>query len=129
DPVQSAQAAALFQQAQTSDEIELVVSVVTWMEVFYVLTRAYDLPRAQAAGLLTELLHTGAVTCPESEAVQATLSRITGQKISFGDAYLAASAAAENAEVATFDQGIASFTGVRLYALGSPAKRSGKRRT
>jgi predicted nucleic acid-binding protein len=117
DPQQSPRAASLFQHAQSSDDIEMVVSVVTLMEVFYVLTRAYELPRAEASAVLTELLHTGVITCPDANTVLAALARITNQRTSFGDAYLAASAAAENEEVATFDQGVASFKDIRLYPL------------
>ena len=115
DPVQSPQAAALFQQAQASEEIELVVSAITVMEVFYVLSRAYGLPRAEAAGLLAEFLHTGVATCTEDEIVLDALGRITGQKVSFGDAYLAASTVTDNAEAASFDQGMRSFNDVRIY--------------
>jgi predicted nucleic acid-binding protein len=115
DRQQSPRAAALFQKAQAGDDIELLVSVVTLMEVFYVLTRAYDLPRAEASAVLTELMQTGVITCPDAEIVLAALARITGQKISFGDTYLAASAEAANEEVATFDQGVASFESLRLH--------------
>lgn len=52
--MQSRQAAALFQRAQAGEEVELIVSPVTLMEVFYVLTRAYDLPRAETSAVLTE---------------------------------------------------------------------------
>ena len=115
DPLQSLQAAALFQQAQASEDIELIVSAITVMEVFYVLNRAYGLPRAEVARILAEFLHTGVATCVEDEIVLDALARITGQKISFGDAYLAASTAMDNAEAASFDQGMRSFSDARLY--------------
>jgi predicted nucleic acid-binding protein len=128
DPVQSPQAAALLQRGQTDDELELVVSAVTLMEIFHVLTRAYDLPRTTAAGLLAELLQTGALTCPDGATVEDALGRITGQKISFGDAYLAAAAAAEQSEVASFDHGMAAFPDIRSYPFSPPAKRGETRR-
>ena len=115
DPLQSPQAAALFQQAQASEDIVLIVSAITVLEVFYVLSRAYGLPRAEAARLLAEFLHTGVATCPEDEIVLDALARITGQKTSFGDAYLAAATVADNAEAASFDQGMKSFPDVRHY--------------
>jgi predicted nucleic acid-binding protein len=117
DRKQSPQAAALFQREQGSDEIELIVSAVTLMEVFYVLTRAYDLPRAEAAAVLTDLLLTGSVTCPQGEIVLDALSRITGQKVSFGDAHLAACAVADGGEVASFDRGVGGLAGVVVYPL------------
>jgi predicted nucleic-acid-binding protein len=117
DPQQSPRAASLFQHAQSSDDIELVVSAVTLMEVFYVLTRAYELLRSDAAAVLSELLRTGVIMCPDADTVLAALARITNQKTSFDDGYLAASAAPENQEVATFDQGVASFKDIRLYPL------------
>lgn len=128
DPVQSPQAATLLRRGQTDDELELVISAVTLIEVFHVLTRAYDLPRAKAAGLLAELLQTGALTCPDGATVEDTLRRITGQKISFGDAYLAATAAAEHLAVASFDHGMAAFPDIRPYPLSLPAKRGDPRR-
>lgn len=115
DPLQSPQAAALFQQAQASEDIELIISAITVMEVFYVLSRAYGLPRAETARLLVEFLHTGVATCPEDEIILDALARITGQKTSFGDAYLAAATVANNAEAASFAQGMKGFPDVRLY--------------
>jgi predicted nucleic acid-binding protein len=116
DPKQSPQAARLFQSAQSDETLNLHVSAVTLMEVFYVLVRPYRLPRAQAATLLRDLLETGVLQCPEVRTIQDTLSRITSQKISFGDAYLAATAArVVDATVASFDEGLAQFRGISLH--------------
>jgi predicted nucleic acid-binding protein len=118
DPQQSAQAANLFRRSRDDGQLELIVSAVTLMEVFYVLVRTYALPRPQAARLLLDLLNTGALSSPDHLALQRSLGRITSQKISFGDAWIAGSAAAENAEIATFDQELGNSAGVKRYPLG-----------
>lgn len=116
DPKQSPQAARLFQRAQTDDTLQLVVSAVTIMEVFYVLIRPYKMARVDAAGLLLELLGTGVILCSEAAVVFDALSRITSQKTSFGDAYLAATAArTAGVSVASFDQGLRNFKDLSLY--------------
>lgn len=117
DPVQSPQAAALFRRAQADEHLELIVSAVTVLEVFYVLVRTYDLPRLDAAQLLIDLLSTGVLSSPDDPVLQESLGRITSQKISFVDAWIASSAAADRAEVATFDQRLAAFEDVKRYPL------------
>lgn len=117
DSRHSPQAARLFQRAQTDDSIQLIVSTVTIMEVFYVLVRPYKLRRTDAAKLLHNLLGTGILSCPEGEITLDTLSRITSQKDSFGDAYLAATAAGDAGSiVASFDHGLAQFDDVSLHS-------------
>jgi predicted nucleic acid-binding protein len=116
DPKQSPQAARLFQQAQTDDSIRLIASTVTIMEVFYVLVRPYKMARKDAAELLRNLLSTGVPSCPEAQITLDTLYRITSQKNSFGDAYLAATAAGDvGATVASFDEGLVQYGDVSLH--------------
>ena len=116
DPKQSPQAARLFQRAQVDESLQLIVSTVTIMEAFYVLVRPYKMARKDAAQLMRDLLGTGVLTCPEGAVVLDALSRITSQKDSFGDAYLAATAARDaEATVASFDQGLAQFDDISLH--------------
>lgn len=116
DPKQSPQAARLFQRGQVDESLQLIVSTVTIMEVFYVLVRPYKMARKDAAKLLRKLLGTGVLACPEGAVVLDALSRITSQKDSFGDAYLAATAARDaEATVASFDKGLAQFDDVSLH--------------
>ncbi len=116
DSKHSPQAARLFQQAQGDESLNLIVSAVTIMEVFYVLIRPYKMPRKSAARLLHDLLGTGVLECPERSLVLDALSRITSQKDLFGDAYLAALATRDGeATVASFDKGLAQFGDIKLH--------------
>ena len=121
DPVQSLAAAALFKRAEAK-ELHLMASPVTILEVFYVLARAYAMPRAEVARILRTLLGSGLVWCEDGGIALDALQRITSNKISFGDAYLMAAAALANEEIVTFDQGILAAKDVRLYPLNAIAK-------
>lgn len=125
DVRQSPRAAALFQLAQADDELELLVSPVTLLEVFYVLVRAYGLPRTEVAGLLGSLLGSGTVLCEDGGITLSALKLITSNQISFGDAYLAATALQAGEEIASFDQGMSAFKAVRHYPLGALGRKRG----
>ena len=124
DSKQSPQAAALFKLAQEDDELELIVSPVTLLEVFYVLARAYGLPRPEVASLLKSLLASGTILCQDGGLTLAALGYITSNKISFGDAFLAATATQAGEEIASFDQGMAAFKSVRHYPLDSLMRKT-----
>lgn len=125
DPQQSQTAAELFKRAQTN-ELRLIVSPVIVMEVFYVLSRTYAMPRPEVARILDTLLTSGLVLCEDNGITLDTLHRITSNKISFGDAYLVAAAAHTKEELVTFDKGIAVFKDARLFPLNSLSKSSKK---
>ena len=116
DPKQSPQAAELFRRAQAGAPA-LLVSAVTLMEVFYVLTASYKLTRPDAAGMLVALLNSGAVSCDDGDVTLDALQRITANKVSFGDAYLAATAEGAGEAVASFDKVLARFPGIRLFPI------------
>jgi predicted nucleic-acid-binding protein len=125
DPQQSRTAAELFKQAEKK-ELQLLVSPVTIMEVFYVLARAYGMPRPEVARILQTLIGSGLALCEDGGIALDALRRITSNKTSFGDAYLMAAAAQANEEIVTFDQGILASKDVRLYPLNSISKSSKK---
>jgi len=120
-PQQSQTAAELFKHAQTK-ELRLIVSPVIVLEVFYVLAKVYAMPRPSAANILQTLLTSGFVTCDDGGVTLDALGRITGNKISFGDAYLAAAAARAKEELVSFDKGMAAFKDARLFPLNSFSK-------
>jgi len=107
--------------------VELVASPVTLLEVFYVLASTYGQPRVAVAKILHTLVSSGLVVCQDGGVVLDALQRITANKISFGDAYLAATAVRAEEELAGFDKGLAAFKDAKLYPLESLAK--GARRT
>jgi len=125
DPLQSRTAAELFKQAEKK-ELYLIASPVTILEVFYVLTRAYAMPRPEVARILQTLIGSGLVFCEDGGIALDALRRITSNRISFGDAYLMAAAAQANEEIVIFDQGILASKDVPLYPLNAISKSSKK---
>jgi predicted nucleic acid-binding protein len=123
DPQQSQTAAELFRHAQ-SKQFHLIVSPVIALEVFYVLVKVYAMPRPDAARILETLLTSGFVVCDDGGITLDALSRITRNKISFGDAYLVATAARAKEELVSFDKGMAAFKDARLFPLNSLTKSS-----
>jgi predicted nucleic-acid-binding protein len=120
DAEQSPLAARLFNRAQ-SKEVQLLVSPVILLEVFHVLAGAYSMPRPQAAQILLMLVTSKLVQCENVVVTTDALQRITSQKISFGDAYLAASAVHTGVSVASFDRHLSEFKDVALYDLSKKA--------
>ena len=125
DPQQSPTAAALFKRAQAG-ELRLIVSPVIVLEVFYVLVKSYAMPRPEAANILDTFLASGLVSCEDGGITADALKHITNNKISFGDAYLVATAARTKQELVTFDKGVAAFKDARLYPLNTLSRGSSK---
>ncbi|MGO8764144.1 MAG: PIN domain-containing protein [Limisphaerales bacterium] len=125
DPQQSETAAELFKRAQTKD-LCLIVWPVIVLEVFYVLSKVYAMPRPEAARVLDILLTSGLVRCEDNGITLDALHRITSNKISFGDAYLVSVAARSKEELVSFDRGIAAFKDARLFPLNSLSEGSKK---
>lgn len=125
DPQQSPAAAELFRRAQAG-EWQLLASSVTVLGVFYVLVKTYSMPRPRAAGILATLLESGLVLCEDGGITVDALHRITSGKISFGDAYFAASAARAGEELVSFDKGMAVFKDARLFPLNALSTGSKK---
>jgi predicted nucleic acid-binding protein len=75
--------------------------------------------RPEVANILDTLLASGLVQCEDGGITLDALQRITSNKISFGDAYLVASAAHAKEELVSFDKGIAGFKEARLFPLNS----------
>lgn len=123
DPQQSQTAAELFKRAQAK-EFRLIVSPVIVLEVFYVLSKAYAMPRPEVAQVLDTLLNSGLVLCEDNGITLDALHRITSNKISFGDAYLVAAAAHAKEELVSFDKGMAAFKDARLFPLNSLSQSS-----
>jgi len=117
DPKQSPISAELFTSAQAG-ELRLIVSSVILLEVFYVLSGAYKLPRRRSAEILLTLVSSKLIYCDNIVVVTDTLNRIMAKNVSFGDAYLAASAVYKKEPVVSFDHHLAGFDDVELYDIG-----------
>ncbi len=115
DVVQSVQARTLLASAQKG-EVNLAASVLTMAEVFYALRASYGFSRSEAAELLTRVLRTDVIDVERAETVANALERVQHANVDFGDAMLAAEAAATRDEVATFDRDFERFPDVKRYA-------------
>ncbi len=124
DAKQSPLAADLFKSAQAGSPT-LLASAVTLMEVFYVLATSYGIVRVDAAKMLASLLNTGAIVCEDDGMTMDALKGITSNKVSFGNAHLAASARHGGEPVASFDKGMAHFHGIALFPMEKPKSKSG----
>ena len=111
-----------FSSERKRRNLRLIVSPVIVLEVFYVLAKAYAMPRPDAAKVLETLLTSGLVQCEDGGITLDSLRRITSNKISFGDAYLVATAAHAKEELVSFDKGLAVFKEVQLFPLNSLPK-------
>jgi predicted nucleic acid-binding protein len=66
------------------------------------------------------------VVCEDAGIALDALQRITANGISFGDAYLAATAVHAQEELASFDRGVAAFKDAKVYPLASLVKAGRK---
>jgi predicted nucleic acid-binding protein len=109
DPRQSPAARRLIGEA-AAGHVTLVLSVVTVAEIFYALRTSYKLPRAETAGLLQDVVRSGAFAVEHEPRLLAALIRVRDANVDLGDAWLAATAAEAGEPVATFDADFAAFS-------------------
>jgi predicted nucleic acid-binding protein len=115
DPRQSPAAAKLFGQAK-SGKIQLRLSAVTVAEIFYVLARVYQHSRVNAAAKLIPLIHSDAIEVEKRKRVLDALKRVASANVDFGDGYLAATAAEQGDQIASFDEDLQAFPDVTTTA-------------
>ena len=107
--------AARFIQEANNGKVILHVSAVTIAEVFYALKAAYQVDRRSAAQILAAVLNTPAFHLAERPRVLDALTRVQLANVDFGDAYLAATAAAAGTPVASFDRDFDRFTDIKRH--------------
>ena len=107
----SRKARALIARANAG-ELVLDVSAVTIAEIFYTLKSAYRVDRRSAANTLADVLNTPAFGLHEPQRITDALRRVQSANVDFGDAYLAATAAATNTGVVSFDSDLERFTDI-----------------
>lgn len=111
DRVQSPASARLFASAKAG-KVRLAVSAVTVAEVFYVLARGYRLPKTEAAAKLLAITQSDILEVENRDRIHDALQRVIAANVDFGDAYLAATAAASNEAAAAFDGDLDAFTDI-----------------
>ncbi|MCX6373760.1 MAG: PIN domain-containing protein [Actinobacteria bacterium] len=115
-PEAQAQEAAELMSRADAGEVRLRICPLVVAEVVWVLTSAYDVPRAQVADVLTSFLASGGLVVEEGMLLAVALAQMVEQRVDFVDAYLAARARLSGAPVATFD-GDFDRLGVERLAL------------
>jgi predicted nucleic acid-binding protein len=113
DRKQSPAAARLFAAAK-SGKIRLAMSAVTVAEIFYVLARAYQHSKPDAAAKLLPLVQSDLIEIGDRAIIIDALQRVVRANVDFGDGYLAAAAAAAGDTVASFDRDLGSFSDVTV---------------
>jgi len=114
DPAQSPLAKKLF-AAANDGKVALTLTPVTLAEVFYAFRASYKMGRKETAALLQDLLRTGILHVPRMGVLMEALLRVETANVDFGDALLAAEAAANNIPVASFDTDFDKFPDVRQF--------------
>jgi predicted nucleic acid-binding protein len=121
-PEGQARAAAALMTRADAGELRLGLCPAVVAEVVWVLTSAYDVPRAEVAEVLTSFLALGGLVVEEGTLLVATLAQMAEQRVGFVDACLAAKARLSWAPVAIF-HGECDRLGVERLALDSTTGR------
>lgn len=116
NPKQSPAAARLFQKA-AGGKAALFVSAITINEVFYAFTSFYKLSHSETAKVILPFVRTGIVEFEHEACLLDALQRVVVENVDFGDAWLAATAAADHDLVASFDHDLKKFKDIDLYDL------------
>jgi predicted nucleic-acid-binding protein len=114
DHKKHAQATEKLFEACDRGEIKIVLLPAVLAECVFVLESFYQHRREEIAPALAKLISSPGVEISDVEIQLDALQRYGKTKIHFVDCLIAASAAADNIAVATFDQDFRIFTDVRV---------------
>ena len=114
DHEKHAKAAGRLLEACDRGELVIVVLPAVLAECVFVLESFYEHPRADIASVLSRLVSSPGIEISEVAIHLDALDRYKRTKIHFVDCLIAATAAAENVAVASFDQDFRKFTDVRV---------------
>lgn len=114
DHEKHAKAAGRLLEACDRGEVVIVVLPAVLAECVFVLESFYEHPRADIASALSRLVSSPGIEISEVAIHLDALDRYKRTKIHFVDCLIAATAAAENVAVASFDQDFRKFTDVRV---------------
>jgi predicted nucleic acid-binding protein len=114
DHEKHAKAAGRLFDACDRGDIKVVVLPVVLAECVFVLESFYGHRRADIASALARLISSPGVEIRELAIHLGALKRYQGTSIHFVDCLIAATAAAENAPVASFDRDFRKFNDVRV---------------
>ena len=114
DHEKHAQAAGKLFDACDRGEIVIVVLPTVLAECVFVLESFYEHPRGNISSALGRLISSPGVEIGGTTIQLDALNRYGKTKVHFVDCLIAATAAAENMPVASFDQDLRKFTDVRI---------------
>lgn len=114
DHEKHARAAGRFFDACDRGDLVIVVLPVVLAECVFVLESFYRHPRADIASALGRLIASPGVEIGDVTVHLDALKRYQGTKAHFVDCVIAATAAAKDVPVATFDQDFRKFVDVRV---------------
>lgn len=78
-----------FEKLERGERTALLASLVVF-QAYFVLTSYYEVPRAEAAGKLRDLLSFRGLTIPEKPVLRTCLETLSERSVDLVDAYLAA---------------------------------------
>lgn len=114
DHEKHAQAAGKLFDACDRGEVVIVVLPTVLAECVFVLESFYEHPRGDIASALGRLISSPGVEIGDTAIHLDALDRYRKTKVHFVDCLVAATAAAENMPVASFDQDYRKFTDIRI---------------
>jgi predicted nucleic acid-binding protein len=114
EPRQAAAATKLMKEAQ-SGTYELVVDPMIVAETVYVLSGHYRRGRVDVANSLLAIVRSACVRADHEELLVDALSRFRDHGVDFADAWLAARAARDGQQVASFDRDLDKFRDVKRH--------------
>jgi predicted nucleic-acid-binding protein len=114
DHEKHAQAAGKLFDACDCGDVVIVVLPTVLAECVFVLESFYEHPRGDIASALGRLISSPGVEIDGTAIHLDALDRYRETKVHFVDCLVAATAAAENIPVASFDQDFRKFTDVRI---------------
>jgi predicted nucleic acid-binding protein len=113
DVSQTAAVRKLFESA-AEGRASLILSAVTFSEVYYALRRSYKLGRVEVAEALVVVLESPHLVIEHRARLLDALQRTKQYNIDFGDAYLAAAAVEARQAVVSFDRDFRKIKDVEL---------------
>lgn len=112
--VHSPAAKKLFEDARAG-KVDLLIPFIAVTETIFTLQTHYQIDRADIGRELLKLLIAPGVTLTCPEWVLQAVEDYRDKNVSFGDACLAAEAAATQLTVASFDRGLDKFSRITSY--------------
>jgi predicted nucleic acid-binding protein len=114
EPNHARRAALLFKEAQDK-QVELLCGPPVFFEIAWVLRSFYKMPNSGILDILESILAIPGLKVLDAERSAEAISMARTKNCSYADSYIAATADANNADVATFNTTHFAALGAELY--------------